>query len=398
METEAQTAADTETTAETEVHTEVATETETQPEAPACTCEAVCAIEAMNIDCPICGVEGTTIENCGKYEVPVEETESKRTAVEKVQALIDALPDADTITEENRADVEAQLTAIDEAKFPLEDEWDALDFTKYNDAIAALNELDGMGGAEIPEMLEDTTLPDWVDNSDKVNNSDKYKYFVKSDKTNITLTGDVTLTGKMLVIDKDVTLNLNGYTLAVNGYLWGDASDWEVRTLQINSGCTLTLTDSSEAKSGKLSLDNGLDGRDIPTTATLYGTLNANGGTITADTYGIIQCTSGIIQCTGASATDFNILVDLYGGTISGGIFNRNVRAASGGTISGGMFYGDIDSSCTIANGSHKITFFKETSDSTPYATEVVASGKTTTAPREPKKAHFIFEGWLDER
>ena len=43
-------------------------------------------------------------------------------AVSAVQALIDALPEAETISEDNAADVEVQLEAIDEAKVQLSDE------------------------------------------------------------------------------------------------------------------------------------------------------------------------------------------------------------------------------------------------------------------------------------
>ena len=56
-----------------------------------------------------------------------------------------------TITEDNRADVEAQLTAIDEAKLGLSDEEiDALDITRYLAAVEALLALDDLGGADIP--------------------------------------------------------------------------------------------------------------------------------------------------------------------------------------------------------------------------------------------------------
>lgn len=61
-----------------------------------------------------------------------------------VQALIDALPEAETISEDNAADVEAQLEAIDEAKVQLSDEdFAVLDFTRYDAAVAALMALSG---------------------------------------------------------------------------------------------------------------------------------------------------------------------------------------------------------------------------------------------------------------
>ena len=68
---------------------------------------------------------------------------------EQVQALIDALPEAEEITADNRADVEAQLTAIDEAKLALTDEEKAaLDVTRYDAAVEAIQTLDGMSGAD----------------------------------------------------------------------------------------------------------------------------------------------------------------------------------------------------------------------------------------------------------
>ena len=81
--------------------------------------------------------------------------------LEQVQALIDALPDAEDINEDNRADVEAQLEAIDEAKLALEDgELDALDITRYLAAVEALLTLDDMAGADIPmPMVFPNDLP-----------------------------------------------------------------------------------------------------------------------------------------------------------------------------------------------------------------------------------------------
>lgn len=46
-------------------------ESETE-ETPVCTCETACTAEAMNADCPICGVEGTLPENCAKCAQPAD--------------------------------------------------------------------------------------------------------------------------------------------------------------------------------------------------------------------------------------------------------------------------------------------------------------------------------------
>ena len=42
-------------------------------EPPVCTCETACTAEAMNADCPICGVEGALPENCAKCTQPADD-------------------------------------------------------------------------------------------------------------------------------------------------------------------------------------------------------------------------------------------------------------------------------------------------------------------------------------
>ncbi len=41
-----------------------------------CTCETACTAESMNTNCPACGTEGASAENCAKYAVPVNGEES----------------------------------------------------------------------------------------------------------------------------------------------------------------------------------------------------------------------------------------------------------------------------------------------------------------------------------
>lgn len=117
--------------------------------------ETVVPEETKKFEDPVIPEEGK------KTEEPAVPDEGKKpeepTAVQKVQALIDALPE--TVTAENRAEVEAQLTAIDDAKAPLGDEERAaLDFGKYNAAVAAINVLDNQPGAEVPKTMEVQSL------------------------------------------------------------------------------------------------------------------------------------------------------------------------------------------------------------------------------------------------
>ncbi len=64
------------------------------------------------------------------------DTEAEDTAIADVQTLIDALPDADSITEDNVENVTSQLDTIDEAKAELSDaDMSQLDLTRYDAAI-----------------------------------------------------------------------------------------------------------------------------------------------------------------------------------------------------------------------------------------------------------------------
>lgn len=92
-----------------------------------------------------CGyTEGTAGTPCG-YVCEIcgaEDNSAEAMTVERVQAMIDALPDAEEITEDNAEEVTAQLEAIDEAKAELTDEEiDELDITRYMAAAAALGSL-----------------------------------------------------------------------------------------------------------------------------------------------------------------------------------------------------------------------------------------------------------------
>ena len=123
---------------------------------PVCSCETACTADNMNKECPVCGAENAIPQNCGQY-IPVEDRTGENgstegaddpngptelSAVDQVQAMIDGLPNAEEITEDNAEEVKAQLEAIDEAKAQLSDEeTDELDMTRYAEAAAALGAL-----------------------------------------------------------------------------------------------------------------------------------------------------------------------------------------------------------------------------------------------------------------
>ena len=123
---------------------------------PVCSCETACTTDNMNKECPVCGAENAIPQNCGQY-IPVEDRTGENgsteraddpngptelSAADQVQAMIDGLPNAEEITEDNAEEVKAQLDAIDEAKEKLSDEEiDELDMTRYAEAAAALGTL-----------------------------------------------------------------------------------------------------------------------------------------------------------------------------------------------------------------------------------------------------------------
>ena len=121
-----------------------------------CSCETTCTVDNMNKECPVCGAENAIPQNCGQY-IPVEDRTGENgstegaddpngptelSAADQVQAMINGLPNAEEITEDNAEEVKAQLEAIDEAKAQLSDEeTDELDMTRYAEAATALGAL-----------------------------------------------------------------------------------------------------------------------------------------------------------------------------------------------------------------------------------------------------------------
>lgn len=145
--------------------------------------------------------------------------------VESVQAMIDALPDAEEINADNAEEVEALLEAIDEAKTQLSDEeLDTLDFSRYMAAAAVLGGLSApmltsSGTAEVSTAAELTSA--LADNS----------------VSKITLTGNIEISST-LTVNRTVTLDLNGHVLQYkNDEVHGSP-------LAVEDGAHLTIKDS----------------------------------------------------------------------------------------------------------------------------------------------------------
>ena len=78
---------------------------------PVCSCETACTAEAMNADCPICGVEGALPENCAKCAQPADgaavQPEGEVSAPQPETALTTLIGGNDTLKEVNS---ESELT------------------------------------------------------------------------------------------------------------------------------------------------------------------------------------------------------------------------------------------------------------------------------------------------
>ena len=355
-------------------------ESETE-ETLVCTCETACTAEAMNAECSVCGAEGALAENCGKYAAE----ESGQTGTSKdapaitaadVQALIDALPEAETISEDNAADVEVQLEAIDEAKVQLSDEdFAVLDFTRYDAAVAVLMALSGEPDtAFVPQPANDHThcycgdviAGDHTSHSDVTyqpwNGTSGISY--TNNTAYVYLTGNATLSGHLTVDGKTLYLCLNGKTLASNG----------TAKIQVKNGGRLVLCDCRGSGTIKGATQNVWGGACIY----LYNSpLEMVGGKLTG---GKVTGNGG----GGAIALDDQqCIFNMYGGEISGNNgknyggaifrkFNANMPNTTGGTFN---MYGGTIKDNTAKNGG---AFFS-TTGGTINMTGGTISGNTAT-------------------
>ena len=310
-------------------------------ETPVCTCETVCTAEAMNAECPACGVEGALAENCGKHAT--EESGQTGTSDDApvitaadVQALINALPESETISADNAVDVEAQLEAIDEAKVQLSDEdFAVLDFTRYDAAATVLMALSGEPGATfVPQAASshthcicggENTAGDHTAHQaadyQPWNGSDAIGY--TDGKAYVYLTDNATINSNLVVDGATLYLCLNGKEYASNG----------TNKIQVKNGGRLVLCDCQGGGTIKCAT-NGWGGMGIY----IYtGTVDVFGGKLTG---GKVTGNGG----GGAIALEDNSsTLNIYGGEISGNNGNGKggaIYAKSGGTIN--MYGGRI--------------------------------------------------------
>lgn len=271
-------------------------------------------------------------------------------AVSAVQALIDALPAAEDISDANADEVSGQLDAIDEAKQALTEEQAArLDLTGYDAAAAAVLALAGEPDANEPALLaaiagtqpggsgtakdpyQITCAAEFIWLRDAVNAGEASTCaelrqdveYVDEVWTSIG-TSEHPYTG---------TFNGNGHTIRVWLDGWGQALFGYV-------GANAKLTDIAVTKRQS---ENYSISASAPLARINNGTITRcrySGGITAKDSLGgLVYTNSGTIEacCVYAGRLNRGSRIEMYYGGRAGGIAYENT-----GTIANSYFYGDM--------------------------------------------------------
>lgn len=297
------------------------------------------------------GQNGTGEGDKTSDEVPDEAPDEKPDeAVSAVQALIDALPAAEDISDANADEVSGQLDAIDEAKLALtEEQATQLDFAKYDAAAAAVLALAGEPDANEPAVLADTT-----GTQPSGSGTAEAPYQITSAAELIWLRDAVNAgeENTCAELQQDVeyvdefwtpigtskhpytgTFNGNGHTIRVWLHGWGQALFGYV-------GADAKLTDLAVTKRQS---ENYSLNASAPLARSNAGTITrcrySGGMTAKGSLGGLVYTNSGTIEACYVYAGQLNggSRIEMYNGGLAGGIAYENT-----GTIVNSYFYGDI--------------------------------------------------------
>ena len=280
-------------------------------------------------------------------EAPDEEPDE---AVSAVQALIDALPAAEDISDANADEVSGQLDAIDEAKQALTEEQAArLDLTGYDAAAAAVLALagepdanepvllaaiagtqpSGSGTAGDPYQITDAAELIWLRNAvnaGKENTCAKLQQdveYVDEFWTPIG-TSEHPYTGTFNGNGHTIRVWLQGWGQALFGYVGADAKLTDLAVTKRQSENYSLNASAPLARSNAGTITRCRYSGDMTAKGSLGGLVYTNSGTIEA-------CYVYAGQLNGGSR------IEMYNGGWAGGIAYENT-----GTIVNSYFYGDI--------------------------------------------------------
>ncbi|PWL77259.1 MAG: hypothetical protein DBY24_08990 [Prevotellaceae bacterium] len=180
---------------------------------------------------------------------------------------------------------------------------------------------------------------------------------------------------------QNVVLDLNGYKLEQNN---------RATLLYPRYSSTLTLIDSSSAKTGKV-ISSLHDTVSIGSNSKL----NANGGTV----IGTVNLSSNNAVIDNTDPLNVTVFRDgqICGANssavINGGIFYSTVDNCDG-QITGGTFYGTVN--CDKIRESAKVTVTFNSDGGSTVDEQKVLRGQKATAPTAPTKVGYNFVGWYN--
>ena len=307
------------------------------------------------------GTEDSTAESVSDSDAGTQDTgaadDEKKAAVQKVQALIDALPE--TVTVENAESVSAQLEAIDEAMAELtEEQCEELNMTRLHAISEALNApmtvATQTGGHADHPVCGDVNceehgdvVTEWTplsykndqlmigDDTWNLEDVNGRNYYVLP-KGNYYLENDLDISaGHGIRINENVNLCLNGHSITQN------STDYDFAVYVKN---TFSLSDCSNGKGSIINKSSSA------AAVFVEGTFNMYGGTITSG------ANVGV-----ATSYDYNYYpgtcFNMYGGTISGS--TEGVQGYNGGSFNmyGGEISGNTRGLTTSLTAGNYITF-----------------------------------------
>ena len=312
-----------------------------------CTCETACTAESMNADCPVCGAEDASAENCAKYVKPADDVPTQ--------------PEGEPVTLNDEIETLAAATEVSTAE-------------QLKNAVSA------------------------------------------SGSGDIKLMNNITINGR-LEIDRTVMLDLNNYELNATEILIGYNATSYVEfaatggtiDIQVNNTAAGIIRDGTF--SGIVSNQNLISGgtfrgKVANCNYVSFGQINFTEARITGgDFYG--EVTNGPVNEGNGSGT-------IIGGSFYGKVTNTGFSMITGGDfydevvsnaqrylwngipygyITGGTFYDGLTDNST-GEGSVQTWTVTYMSFGSEYAKQVVSSGSTLTAPKDPTKDYYQFVEW----
>ncbi len=395
-------------------------------EPPVCSCETACMAEAMNADCPICGVEGALPENCAKCAQPADDAavqpEGEVSDPQPETALTALIGGSETVTEVSTADeltaaiadsnvstvrlagdisISSSLTIL--RKVTLDLNGYVLKMTGSGSVII----LDNKSG-----ITGDLTLIDsnpTAEHKFKVNGAEPW--VLDNSGTETVYGGIITGgTGSRIFFSNGVE---GGGVIIGSGALTMNGGN--IVGCIANDGGGLFLSDGSFTMNAGSIVGCSTPNR-LTTGEAFYGGIYAFGPMANGDTTGVITLTGGLIKNNGRYAINAAYMTTIYanGGEVYGGVHlnqsskitclaeDNGITAFKGKTVIGGtssvnpshvgwgLFYGGL---YIYGNTTGVIVTYKD--GDSEYAKQVLPSGTLATRPDAPAATPgYTFGGW----